>query len=149
MSVKEKEYRKNYYENNKDKIKQNIKNWFNKNPTYKQLRDKKYIEENKEQVQEYWRNQKRKNNLKKKQYIDDYKKQNCCIKCNEDRYYVLDFHHKDPSEKSFNLGNATKYGMKTIKNEIKKCILLCRNCHSEFHFLNKKDKITLKEYISQ
>lgn len=46
---------------------------------------------------------------------------------------VFDFHHVDPSTKSFQI--LTK-GPKTLvgqKEELDKCILLCANCHREEH----------------
>jgi len=75
------------------------------------------------------------------------KKTCSCKKCNESRWYVLDFHHIDSTEKSFELGNAPKHSIEKIQNEIKKCITLCRNCHSEFHYLEKENGITLMDYI--
>lgn len=48
---------------------------------------------------------------------------------------ALDIHHLDPSEKEFGFGairgNPTSWDKIVI--EIRKCILLCRNCHAEFH----------------
>lgn len=58
-----------------------------------------------------------------------------CVKCGENRHYVLDFHHIDPSTKKFNLGlNSIKDKTKIIE-EASKCVCLCRNCHQEFHYL--------------
>lgn len=47
---------------------------------------------------------------------------------------ALHFHHKNPKEKSFGLscnGNTRSWA-KTL-SEVKKCILLCANCHAEMH----------------
>ncbi len=47
---------------------------------------------------------------------------------------ALEFHHLDPSTKD---GTVTKIlrdkGLKYAMEEIKKCILLCANCHRELH----------------
>ncbi len=43
----------------------------------------------------------------------------------------LDFHHLDPSRKDF--GIANKKSKLKIQQEIKKCILVCKNCHGEIH----------------
>ena len=48
---------------------------------------------------------------------------------------ALVFHHTDPSEKEFkmdmrSLSNRT---YKSVRQELDKCILLCRNCHAELH----------------
>ena len=59
-----------------------------------------------------------------------------CVKCGESRKYVIDFHHVDNSTKSFDIcyGSKSK-GRKTIKREIEKCVCLCKNCHTEFHYI--------------
>tara|TARA_R110000824_G_scaffold242992_2_gene431633 strand:- start:94 stop:324 length:231 start_codon:yes stop_codon:yes gene_type:complete len=45
---------------------------------------------------------------------------------------ALEFHHTDPSKKEFIIGSC-KYGRSKMLEEAKKCILLCANCHREFH----------------
>ena len=46
---------------------------------------------------------------------------------------VLNFHHHN-SDKLENVGNMIKrYGWNTILKEIKKCIVICFNCHMELH----------------
>jgi hypothetical protein len=50
------------------------------------------------------------------------------------RTYVgaLDFHHVDPSQKKFALSvRGLCYSWRTVLAEAKKCVLLCKNCHSE------------------
>jgi hypothetical protein len=40
------------------------------------------------------------------------------------------------------------YGIKTIKEEIRKCVPICRNCHMEFHHLERTKKVsTFEEYL--
>lgn len=57
----------------------------------------------------------------------------CCIcgydKCNS----ALEFHHLDPNEKDFTLGANTNISFARANEEIKKCILVCANCHREIH----------------
>lgn len=48
---------------------------------------------------------------------------------------ALDFHHLNPLEKDFSFG-AIRANIKNwleIVQEIKKCVLLCANCHREIH----------------
>jgi len=45
----------------------------------------------------------------------------------------LDFHHKDPLQKSFNISAGKCYNFDKLKLELDKCILVCRNCHGEIH----------------
>ena len=60
-----------------------------------------------------------------------------CIKCGEKRPWVIQFHHKDNSQKSFGIGNWANYhkSKNDVINEVKKCVCLCANCHKEFHYL--------------
>ena len=46
-------------------------------------------------------------------------------------YYVMHFDHRDPSKKSFTIGNKTEINKKKLIEEIKKCDVVCANCHSE------------------
>lgn len=59
----------------------------------------------------------------------------CCVcgynKCNS----ALALHHIDPSQKDFSFG-AIRANIKSwmaIVAELKKCALVCNNCHSEIH----------------
>lgn len=45
----------------------------------------------------------------------------------------FDFHHKDPSQKSFGIGASFNRSLKAIKQELDKCILLCSCCHRGKH----------------
>lgn len=59
-----------------------------------------------------------------------------CEMCGYDKNIAaLEFHHLDPSMKSFqldsrHLSNTTK---EKILEEVDKCILVCSNCHRELH----------------
>lgn len=57
----------------------------------------------------------------------------CCSynTCND----ALEFHHINPQEKEFSFGRikANPKNREKIINELKKCILLCSNCHREIH----------------
>lgn len=56
-----------------------------------------------------------------------------CEKCGYNRYLgALDFHHLDPSQKDFTVGNRD-FKLKECIEETKKCIMLCSNCHRELH----------------
>ena len=44
-----------------------------------------------------------------------------------------DFHHKDPNEKDYALGNKKCLKIESHIEELKKCILICSNCHRALH----------------
>mgnify|MGYP001559615702 FL=1 len=56
-----------------------------------------------------------------------------CIICGYKKYSgALDFHHINPKTKSFALSvKGLCYSWATVMDEAKKCVLLCKNCHTE------------------
>jgi len=71
----------------------------------------------------------RKDKIKK--WFFDFKNQFSCKECGENDIRTLDFDHLNPSEKSFNMGDALKRGfsLEKILKEATKCQVLCANCH--------------------
>jgi 5-methylcytosine-specific restriction endonuclease McrA len=60
----------------------------------------------------------------------------CCQICGYKKTTdALELHHVDPSKKEMSFGKwrANPKSLETIKEELKKCILLCANCHREVH----------------
>jgi hypothetical protein len=60
---------------------------------------------------------------------------------------AFQFHHKDSNTKEFTVGNAANKSWDSIKKEIRKCILLCANCHMIRHS-TKDEKRFLKEALN-
>ena len=59
-----------------------------------------------------------------------------CVKCGyHENYAALEFHHMNPSEKSFQLDarHIANTSKELLMEEVEKCILLCSNCHKEIH----------------
>lgn len=86
----------------------------------------------------------------KKDIIQKLKAEVKCAKCGDCRGYVLDYHHINPEEKENNISRMTSnnYQLDKVYEEIKKCVVLCANCHREFHYLQTKNpSYTLKEYL--
>jgi hypothetical protein len=55
-----------------------------------------------------------------------------CVVCGYDRCVInLTFHHVDPSTKSFSMSMRTGKSLAAFREEAKKCILVCANCHGE------------------
>lgn len=73
-----------------------------------------------------------------------------CEKCGEQREHILAFHHIDGNEKDENpsrlLANSK---IEDFFIEINKCILLCHNCHGDFHFLEGEKGITIQDYLGR
>ena len=60
-------------------------------------------------------------------------KGNKCYCCNQQYPLVVyDFHHLDPFQKDFSLGDKTStVKWEKVQIEIDKCILVCANCHRQ------------------
>lgn len=56
-----------------------------------------------------------------------------CALCGYDEFLgALQFHHLDPTEKSFALSSrGLTRGIERLRAEMQKCVLLCANCHAE------------------
>lgn len=77
----------------------------------------------------------RKTTIKRlKAYINELKSFGCSL-CNEKRYWCIDFHHKDRLDKDYGISELVGFGSinKVIK-ELDRCILVCKNCHSDIHY---------------
>ena len=68
-----------------------------------------------------------------------------CSKCGYDKCLAaLDFHHVDKTKKEFNIFGIKRKSWKKIVEELKKCILLCSNCHREHHWNEWQEQIQSK-----
>lgn len=64
-----------------------------------------------------------------------------CILCGYDYCnQALEFHHIDKNGKEFSISTiiAGATPISEILEELKKCVILCANCHREVHYKNKK-----------
>ena len=124
----------------------------------------------------FFRNIQEKKNKKKEdsevislyKQLDEFKTQNGCQICGYNKHpRAISFDHEIPSEKLHSISSlashfakAGKKNREIIKNliieEIKKCILLCANCHQEKTAINKcgQDKLrtnysSMADYMKQ
>jgi len=60
----------------------------------------------------------------------------CCSLCGFKKSIpsCYDFHHRNPSEKSFSISGKS-YSLQRLKEEVDKCDIFCRNCHAEIHYM--------------
>lgn len=69
---------------------------------------------------------------KKAQYVA-YKGGKCQLCGYSKCISALEFHHKDPKEKEFNI-TVKQTTWEKAKKELDKCIMICVNCHRELHY---------------
>jgi len=86
----------------------------------------------------------KKRQMKKLNWFYKMKKQLKCENCPEDRWYCLDFHHKNSDEKEAAVAIMLhkNYNKKKILEEIKKCQVLCANCHRELHWKENNNEMS-------
>ena len=96
---------------------------------------KVWYEKNKQRynVDSYTRLKIRRKN--KRKWLNELKSTLHCLRCNFNHPAALQFHHRDSKTKEFEIGEAIKkdYSRVRILAEIKKCDVLCANCHAIEH----------------
>jgi hypothetical protein len=95
---------------------------------------RKHYEENREQIKKQTKDSKALQ--KAKWYL--FKATLKCSHCGFSHIAAMDFHHEDPTTKEGNVHDYISNGQfaKAYK-EIKKCIVLCANCHRIHHHKKK------------
>lgn len=67
-----------------------------------------------------------------------------CIRCGFDEPIpdVYAFHHRNPKEKDPNWGKMKSHNYKweIVREELDKCDVLCHNCHSIVHYLERQNR---------
>jgi transcription elongation factor Elf1 len=97
------------------------KDWYTRNSETKRLKSKQYREE-------------------VASWFQELKKTMKCHVCGENHIACLDFHHKDPTKKDFNISQIIyRVSKETLLEEIAKCDILCANCHRKFHYEQTKN----------
>lgn len=90
----------------------------------------------------YIYNQNRRNSIKERRVeistynrkmVNRYKKMCKCLICKESEPVTLDLHHLDPLIKNESPSRMIGYSTESLKKEIRKCVVLCSNCHRKVH----------------
>jgi len=74
---------------------------------------------------------------KAKMFVIRVKQRFGCKNCGDKRHYVLDFHHLHGKDNEISVLTRQGVTIQRLKNEIRKCNILCSNCHREIHYLEK------------
>lgn len=92
--------------------------------------DREWYAKNKDRLRDIKNERNRSYRKIKRKYIIEVLKGSKCLHCGTDDWRVLEFDHREPTTKSFNIADSTKYPFNKIKEEIDKCDILCANCHT-------------------
>jgi hypothetical protein len=100
------------------------------NPATRRVYDKKYRAEH----PELYRGIRRAKQLKSKERVREFKDRPCSDCKQRYPFYVMDFDHRPGVEKKFKIAawlarNAAKTDLSEVLAEIKKCDVVCANCH--------------------
>ncbi len=104
-----------------------------------------------EQKRAYWRFQANKNSnphapkrpghgkaggttKERKLFVQEAKSVGCYF-CGETESACLDFHHKNPRERTVYISAWSSHSLTQLVEENEKCVVLCRNCHRKLHSL--------------
>ena len=97
---------------------------------------KRYLENltNREKHQNRVKESKKEWRILVKKLIAEFKSDGCEL-CDESEPCCLSAHHKNPSEKKFEIGNAVRLSVspQIVMDELDKCFCLCHNCHAKVH----------------
>lgn len=65
-------------------------------------------------------------------WMKDYVLDNPCVECGNSDFRVAHFDHLNQDQKSFEISRAVGngYSLRRIKDEVRKCRVLCANCHA-------------------
>jgi hypothetical protein len=68
--------------------------------------------------------------------LNKFKEEAGCADCGQKFPGVcLDFDHREGEVKCFNISNCSSYSAEKLHNEIKKCDVVCKNCHAKRTYL--------------
>ena len=66
-------------------------------------------------------------------FVRSYKAKHSCQLCPEKSVCCLDFHHLHSKEFDVATGANRAYALRHMATEMRKCVLLCANCHRKVH----------------
>ena len=97
---------------------------------WKIYRDKHYVDN-----KQYYITKSREYKRKTRKWLNEFKEKLSCV-CGENHVSCLDFHHRCNMKKDISISTAVNKGwsQESIKKELKKCDVLCANCHRKLHW---------------
>lgn len=122
-----KAYQKDYYQTHKEEYKRRSHERYLVNKTTMNKQSKLYRESHLEQETERQRGYRR----KQRAWFDWVMGFAFCMDCGLSDKRVLDWHHRDPSKKRFDV--AGYHSIQATIEEMEKCDIVCANCHRIRH----------------
>jgi hypothetical protein len=140
--IDRKEKNKAYYAANREKILEKKRQYRLKNPEKQKEWSKNHYKNNKK---DYIDRAAEKKKQQRKEW-EVFKNTLSCTQCGESHPATLDFHHavRDPGNRKVHrlVANGT---ITKAREEIKKCIVLCANCHRKHHYDEHQEKLKARK----
>lgn len=83
-------------------------------------------------------------------FVYDYLIRSGGCPCGETRIECLMFHHKNEEQKEFNISESLSGNLTNaeILNEIRKCVVVCSNCHADIHGSRLRELILINRAVA-
>lgn len=138
-------YMRTYYADPERREKKRAKDraYAERNREQANQRTRAYYEANRDRVKQREAERQMRFKIKAVNYLGG-----CCTRCGFDHPSALQFHHRDPDTKSFNITSkelstpAKRPWDTVIVPELAKCDLLCSNCHFLEHGVLSVERVT-------
>ena len=136
-------YTRDHYYKNKERYKEYQKTYYLKNKKRLNKLSKAYRKKSREKI----RRAKLKIINKHKKLINRYKAFKGCKICGIKDFVILQFHHTYANDKKIKISEligshlTMKTFKKKFKEELRKCIIICANCHLRLHTNNRNNKL--------
>jgi hypothetical protein len=113
-----------------------------KDPIVHKEKHKEYSRKHYEKTKDATKTRTAKQSRTGKDKWDAFKSSLHCARCPQNHIAALDFHHINPEDKEYSVSKliSSKMFTKAYK-EIKKCIVLCANCHRIHHYEENSAKM--------
>ena len=109
-----------------------------KDPIKRKEANKIYQRKHYAKNKQYYIDKARQRKRKSKWTLFDYKEKKGCFRCGIKDGRCLAFHHERDKENNIATLIIQGYSIKKIMEEVKKCKVMCNNCHSIHHFLDDR-----------
>ena len=128
---KQQAYQNQWRANNREHVNNKRRERYVSDPEKEIAKARKYREAHPERVKA----SRDKARQEKRDWITNYKVEQGCMNCGIKDPRVLDLHHKNGVLKEMAVARAvSRFGWTALRAEVKKCEVLCANCHRIFHY---------------
>ena len=81
--------------------------------------------------------------------LNEYKLRAGCARCGyAEHASSLHFHHLNHKNKKFQISRQLYRKWEDLREEVDKCIVLCANCHAEWH-VRANSGLTIGEFLNE